>query len=204
LTVLFFRYTIPGEDGNTSEGHRQLNWVWYQVCLENSQEYVDVMTDIDGHRHRTTLPPGKIDPRNWEKQKALALTTLPKPFAEMVQKTQKPFISAINDRDLAQPSFFDGKLLLVGDSLATFRPHVAPSTNQAALNALLLERLMKGEIDAAEWEAQACAFAEFTTVRSQLWSAYYMSGVLTLTFGTTFARYWKTFIAQAVWNCLYR
>ncbi|PQE11536.1 Monooxygenase FAD-binding protein [Rutstroemia sp. NJR-2017a BVV2] len=197
-------YTIPGEDGNTSEGHRQLNWIWYQVCPEDSQEYVDVMTDIDGHRHHTTLPPGKIDPRNWKKQKALALRTLPKPFAEMVQKTRKPFISAINDRELAQPSFFDGKLLFVGDSLATFRPHVASSTNQGALNALLPERLMKGEIDAARWEAQARAFAEFTTVRSQLWGAYYISGVLTLTFVMTFARYWKTFIAQAIWNRLYR
>ncbi|PQE31907.1 hypothetical protein CJF32_00008825 [Rutstroemia sp. NJR-2017a WRK4] len=203
LMVRFSRYTMPGEDGNTSEGHRQLNWIWYQVCPEDSQEYVDIMTDINGHRHRTTLPPGKIDPQNWENQKALALRTLPKPFAEMVQKTRKPFISAINDRELAQSSFFDSKLLFVGDSLATFRPHVASSTNQAALSALLLERLLKGEIDAAKWEAQTRAFAEFTTVRSQLWGAYYISGVPTLKFVTTFARYWKTFIAQAIWNRLY-
>ncbi|PQE29278.1 Monooxygenase FAD-binding protein [Rutstroemia sp. NJR-2017a BBW] len=170
LMVRFSRYTIPGEDGNTSEGHRQLNWIWYEVCPEDSQEYVDIMTDIDGHRYRTTLSPGKIDPKNWENQKALALRTLPKPFAEMVQKTRKPFISAINGRELAQSSFFDSKLLFVGDSLATFRPHVASSTNQAALSALLLKRLLKGEIDVGKWEAQTRAFAEFTTA---IWNRLY-------------------------------
>ncbi|KAI9646539.1 hypothetical protein NHQ30_004532 [Ciborinia camelliae] len=96
-------YTIPGEDGNTSPGHRQLNWVWYNACPENSQEFVEVMTDVDGHRHRTTLPIGKVDPQNWEKQKALALEILPSPFAEMIQKTNKAFISAIYDREIAKP-----------------------------------------------------------------------------------------------------
>jgi hydroxymethylglutaryl-CoA reductase len=41
---------------------------------------------------------------------------------------------------------FDGKLLLVGDALAQFRPHVGSSTNQAALDALLLEKVLKGEM----------------------------------------------------------
>ncbi|KAF7864544.1 hypothetical protein EAF04_006676 [Stromatinia cepivora] len=196
-------YTIPGEDGNLSPGHRQLNWVWYNACPENSQEYFDVMTDVDGHRHRTTLPIGKVNPQNWDKQKALALKILPEPFAEMVQKTSKPFISAINDREIAKPSLFDGKLLFVGDSLATFRPHVASSTNQAALDAQLLEQLLKGEITAAEWEAKVLAFANFTAVRSELWGAYYMSGVPTLIFVTTFFRYWKTVAVQALWRRLY-
>ncbi|KAF7957880.1 hypothetical protein EAE96_003447 [Botrytis aclada] len=196
-------YTIPGEDGNASPGHRQLNWVWYNACVETSQEYIEVMTDIDGHRHRTTLPIGKVDPKDWDKQKALALQILPEPFSEMVQKTSKPFISAINDREVAKPSMFDGKLLFVGDSIATFRPHVASSTNQAALNAQLLEQLMKGEINLAEWEAKVLAFANFTAVRSELWGAYYMSGVATLIFVSTFLRYWKTVAVQAIWRRLY-
>lgn len=161
------------------------------------------MTDIDGRRHRSTLPIGKVDPQKWEKQKALALEILPEPFAEMVQKTTKPFISAINDREIAKPSMFDGKLLFVGDSLATFRPHVASSTNQAALNAQLLEQLMKGEISPEEWEAKVLAFASFTKVRSELWGAYYVFGVATPIFVSTFFRYWKTVVVQAFWRRLY-
>ncbi|APA07764.1 hypothetical protein SS1G_00649 [Sclerotinia sclerotiorum 1980 UF-70] len=196
-------YTIPGEDGNLSPGHRQLNWVWYNIHPENSQEYRDIMTDIDGHRHRTTLPIGKVTPQNWEKQKALALQILPAPFAEMVQKTTKPFISAIHDREIAKPSLFNGKLLFVGDALATFRPHVASSTNQAALDAQLLEQLMKGEITAAEWEDRVLAFANFTAVRSELWGAYYVFGVSTLVFVRTFLRYWKMVAVQAFWRRIY-
>ncbi|TGO26850.1 hypothetical protein BPAE_0052g00410 [Botrytis paeoniae] len=196
-------YTIPGEDGNTSPGHRQLNWVWYNQHPQSSQEYIDVMTDIDGHRHRSTLPIGKVDPQKWDKQKAFALEILPEPFAEMVQKTSKPFISAVNDREIAKPSMFDRKLLFVGDSLATFRPHVASSTNQAALDAQLLERLMRGEISAEEWEAKVLAFANFTKVRSELWGAYYVFGVATPIFVSTFFRYWKTVVVQAFWTRLY-
>ncbi|KAM0144605.1 hypothetical protein ACHAP3_000635 [Botrytis cinerea] len=196
-------YTIPGEDGNISPGHRQLNWVWYNQHPESSQEYIDVMTDVDGHRHRSTLPIGKVDPQKWNKQKALALSILPEPFAEMVQKTSRPFISAINDREIAKPSMFDGKVLFVGDSIASFRPHVASSTNQAALGAQLLERLMKGEISAKEWEAKVLGFASFTKVRSELWGAYYVFGVATPIFVSTFFRYWKTVVVQAVWRRLY-
>ena len=50
--------------------------------------------------------------------------------------------------------FFNGKLLLVGDALAQFRPHVGSSTNQAALDALLLEKVFKGEIGLDQWEEQ--------------------------------------------------
>lgn len=161
------------------------------------------MTDIDGHRHRTTLPRGKVAPRNWNKQKTLSRKILPPPFAEMVQKTSNPFISAINDREIAKPSFFNGKLLFVGDSLATFRPHVASSTNQAALDAQLLEQFLKGEITAKEWETKVLDFANLTAVRSELWGAYYMSGVLTITFATTFFRYWKMVVVQAIWKRVY-
>jgi hypothetical protein len=58
---------------------------------------------------------------------------LPVPFLEMIQKTANPFISAIRDLDIGKPSFFAGNLLFGGDALATFRPHVASSTQQAAI-----------------------------------------------------------------------
>ncbi|CAG8952811.1 hypothetical protein HYFRA_00007524 [Hymenoscyphus fraxineus] len=191
-------YTIPGEDGSTSPGSRQMNWVWYTLCPESSDEFAEVMTDVDGHRHHTTLPIGMIDPEKWEQQKALAGEILPEPFAEVVQRTTRPFISAIHDRETANPSFFDGKLLFVGDSLATFRPHIASSTNQAALDASLVGQLMNGEIDISKWEESVLAFANFAVLRSQLWGAYYLSGILSVTFAVAFFRYWKLFLVQSV------
>jgi 2-polyprenyl-6-methoxyphenol hydroxylase-like FAD-dependent oxidoreductase len=165
-------------------------------CAEDSQEFADVMTDVDGNKHRITLPSGKVDPKKWAKLTAHAHEVLPPPFAEMVQKTSNPFISSINDFDISKPSFFDGKLLFVGDALATFRPHVASSTHQASIDAALLERLMKGEITTQQWEEKVLAFARATTARSNLWGAYYMSGLPTLTFASALLELGKIMAVQ--------
>jgi hypothetical protein len=42
-----------------------------------------------------------------------------------------------------------GKVMLVGDAVAGFRPHTAASTSQAAYHATLLDRVMRKEM---EWE----------------------------------------------------
>ena len=113
---------------------------------EGSQELAEAMTDNVGRKHRHTLPIGKMRRDVWDKQRAVASRTLPPPFAELVDKTTQPFISAIVDIEVSRPSFFDGKLLFAGNALVPFRPHVAYSTNQAALDALLIEELLKGDI----------------------------------------------------------
>ena len=136
------------------------------------------MTDVDGRQHRNTLPIGKMAPAVWEKQKTFATTTLPAPFAELVRKTTKPFITAVTDIAAPKASFFDGKLLLVGDALVPFRPHVACSTNQAALNALLLEKVLEGEINLNGWERQVMDYAEITRLRSITWGSWYQVGYL--------------------------
>jgi 2-polyprenyl-6-methoxyphenol hydroxylase-like FAD-dependent oxidoreductase len=129
------------------------------------------MTDIDGRMHRSTLPIGKMNPAVWEKQKILAAKSLPPPYVELITKTTQPFITLVTDIASPKASFFDGKLLLVGDALVPFRPHVACSTNQAALDALLLEKMLKGEIPLTEWERQALDYAELTRLRSITWGA---------------------------------
>ena len=56
-------------------------------------------------------------------------------------------------------SFFDGKVLLIGDALAGFRPHTAASTSQAAFDAMRLEELVSGQIGLAEWESETMQYA---------------------------------------------
>lgn len=131
------------------------------------------MTDSNGRQHRLTLPIGKMRSEVWEKQQAVAQQTLPAPFAELVVKTTQPFISAIVDIPICKPSMYDGRLLFVGDALCAFRPHVASSGNQAAYDALLVAKLVRGEIDLQTWEAHVTNFAHLTRLRSITWGDWY-------------------------------
>lgn len=105
------------------------------------------MTDSDGHHHHFTLPVGKVQARLVEKQKKYAAQVLSPQFAELVQATRTPFVQAITDVLSPEAKFMDGRLLLVGDAVAGFRPHTAASTNQAAYHALLLEKVFAGEME---------------------------------------------------------
>lgn len=153
------------------------SYVWYCNCAEDSQDYAGLMTDSEGHRHRYFLPMGKMSEKSWNQQKTYAAKVLPVPFAELVEKTTRPFISSITDEISPRASFYNGKVLLVGDALASFRPHVASSTNQAALDAQLLVKVMTGQMTLAAWEHHVLRYARITLLRSRVWGAYYQSGI---------------------------
>jgi len=159
-------YTIPNAEGTLETGKRLINWVWYHNIEDSSPEYDELMTDVDGNKHRFTLPTGgHMQPRVWEKQKAFAKQTLPPQFAELVNLTDKPFVQAITDleppkskREVAR--LMGGKAVIVGDALAGFRPHTAASTSQAALHALLLERVFSNDMTWDEYEDQVFEHAQ--------------------------------------------
>jgi 2-polyprenyl-6-methoxyphenol hydroxylase-like FAD-dependent oxidoreductase len=141
-------YTIPGKHGTTKPGERLLNWVWYVNYVEESPEHIELMTDNEGKRHHITLPPGGIKEDVWRRQKDLANKMLPPQFAELVNKTEVPFVQAITDVVAPSALLESGRVLLLGDALAGFRPHTAASTNQAALDAMKLagavEKIIEG------------------------------------------------------------
>lgn len=87
------------------------------------------MTDNENNRHRFAVPPGKVSDAVWTRQQAVAAKVLPPDFAELVSKTTQPFVQLVTDVMASRASFFGGKVLLVGDALAGFRPHVFASTN---------------------------------------------------------------------------
>ena len=157
--VQFLAYLIPGTNGALESGHKLMNWVWYVNYLEGSEELNELMTDTSGRRHNVTLPVGKMQESVLSKQRERASKVLPPQFAELVNKTKQPFIQAITDVISPKCSYFNGKLMLMGDALAGFRPHTAASTSQAAYNALMLVDCMQGEISLAEYDAAVIAFA---------------------------------------------
>ncbi|KEF62662.1 uncharacterized protein A1O9_00635 [Exophiala aquamarina CBS 119918] len=158
-------YTIPGANGDLELGKRLVNWVWYWNFPEDSEEYKEVLTDSNGNRHRYTLPTGgHIGEEVWNRQKGRAKEVLPPQFAQLVQKTQKPFVQAITD--VTAPAqgapvgrLLGGKAALLGDALAGFCPHTAASTSQAAFDALMLERAFAGEITWGQYEENVLQYA---------------------------------------------
>ncbi|EME48130.1 hypothetical protein DOTSEDRAFT_69911 [Dothistroma septosporum NZE10] len=152
-------YLIPGKDGTIKPGERLFNWVWYVNYRDGSAELEELMTDTNGKRHAITLPVGLMQQQVWEKQKKHAADVLPSQYAEAVAKTEQPFIQAITDVISPENSFFHGKLLLVGDALAGFRPHTAASTGQAAFDALLLGKLYGRESGKREYDSSVLEFA---------------------------------------------
>jgi 2-polyprenyl-6-methoxyphenol hydroxylase-like FAD-dependent oxidoreductase len=152
-------YAIPGENGTLEPGQRLMNWVWYRNSKEDSDELVDLMTGKDQSHHHITLPPDQMKDEVWAKQKQDAKDVLPPQFAELVDKTVHPFVQAITDNVSPNNEFYDGKLLLVGDSLAGFRPHTAASTSQAAFDASTLGEWLGGEISRDEYNSRVMKFA---------------------------------------------
>jgi hypothetical protein len=100
-----------------------INFVWYYNFAEDSPEFEELMMDMDGVRHRITLPPGKMQSSVWNQQIEIARTRMSPQFAEIIAKTKYPFVQAITDVISPKNSFMGGKVLLIGDALAGFRPH---------------------------------------------------------------------------------
>ncbi|KAH8906462.1 FAD/NAD(P)-binding domain-containing protein [Coniochaeta sp. PMI_546] len=162
--IQILAYVIPGPSGTTEKGKRKVNWVWYWNVDDSSEEFRAIMTDKHGARHRWSLPPGNNMANDvWETQKQRARELLPPQFAELVLKTESPFVQAVTD--LEPPSdgrvwLLDDKAVLVGDCVAGFRPHTAASTSQAAFHALRLPQVFEGEIEREKYEEEVMNFAK--------------------------------------------
>lgn len=163
--VQILAYTIPGKNGTLEPGKRLLNWVWYNNYDEGSSEHTDLMTDKDGKKHHLTLPAGGVRDEVWAQQKKYAKKVLPQQFAELVEKTKIPFIQAITDVIAPSAILEGGRVILLGDSLAGFRPHTAMSTSQAAMDARTLAQALDKVIDGQgieplqKWEEHVLEYA---------------------------------------------
>ncbi|KAF2446603.1 FAD/NAD(P)-binding domain-containing protein [Karstenula rhodostoma CBS 690.94] len=145
-------YSTPTDDGDLDQGKRLYNWVWYMNLPENSSDIERLFTDVNGKQHQGTLPRGLVRPENWEKQKSLALSVLPPGLAEVVSKTTRPFLTRIYDVTSSKIIFFNSKLFVVGDAAMSIRPNVGMSTQLAAYDCNMLERVIEGKITPSQWE----------------------------------------------------
>ena len=120
------------------KGKRLLNFVWCTNFPEGEQELEEVMTNKEGKRRRVTIAPGTMREEAWELVKRRGRDRLPPQMSEMVEKTKQPFVQCITDVITPTNSILGGKVVLVGDALAGFRPHTVASTSQAAFDVMML------------------------------------------------------------------
>lgn len=125
-------------------------------------------------------------PEIWARQQAHANTTFqpPSSFLEVINKTTQPFISTIGDVTSPRASFFDNRLLLVGEALNLLRPHIGMSFNQGAMHALTLERVLKGEtgFGVKEWEREVLGWGERVKWITIAFGRFFLNGPLGATF----------------------
>lgn len=172
---------------------------------EESFEFSETFTDVDGNRHLTTIPRGKIAPKVWQRVSSRASKFGNPNFADLTASINEPFVSAVRDFPGSKSVFHDGKVLLVGDAFSLCRPHTVScskvlvnpianshkggSTSQAAFQALELLKVLDGSLELEEWEKACIESADEERTRS--------IGAAGFFFGGEMPKFVKNMMAQA-------
>jgi 2-polyprenyl-6-methoxyphenol hydroxylase-like FAD-dependent oxidoreductase len=141
-------YFIPGARADTSEGRRQLNWVWYVAASDDELE--QFLTDRQGVLHHSSLPLGGATEESIAALRARARREVHPRMAALIEATEQPFIQKIVD--IVVPRTVFGRVCLLGDAAFVVRPHTAGATAKAATDATLLADTLqdaKGDIKKA-------------------------------------------------------
>ncbi|WP_308259065.1 FAD binding domain-containing protein [Pseudonocardia sp. H11422] len=147
-------YPIPGKNGELAVGDRELNYVWYRNVSEGP-ELDELLTDKRGFPCPVSVHPGQVQDRFVDELRAAARELLPPSAAELVTRTEEPFIQPVLDIEVPQMAF--GRVALMGDGAFAARPHAAAGTAKAAADAWALAdalRATDGDVVTAlaKWE----------------------------------------------------
>jgi 2,6-dihydroxypyridine 3-monooxygenase len=146
-------YPIPASDGSIEPGRRQLNFVWYRNYLEGG-DLEELLTDRNGTRHETSLPPGSVKDSHIAELRAVAMSRLPEKIAHVVCSATQPFVQVICDVGVPRMAF--GRVCLIGDAAFAVRPHAAAGSAKAAADAWALTEAIGRQSNVvaalADWE----------------------------------------------------
>lgn len=163
------RYLTPSATGSIESGERLIEWCWYDTCDADSSDFNDFMTDRNGFRHNVTVPAELLAPETWERQLARRKDIVPplwhRLFATSTEHSQ-PLLTAIRSFENTTSSFFDKKLLLVGEAFCQIRPHLGASCSIPALQALGLSQVLKGEKTWEDVEKEVVEYASTLAIGS--------------------------------------
>jgi 2-polyprenyl-6-methoxyphenol hydroxylase-like FAD-dependent oxidoreductase len=166
-------YIIPTDDGKVEPGHRLLNWCWFFNVDENSPDMVRIFTDVHGKRHQSTISQGLVKPELWTAQLSSFVNNMVPHVAELLSKTsiENLFVTKMNDCLCTTPSFYDGRVVLVGDAFAGLRPHTGAGTDQAARHILELDRVWQGYCTQEQWDREMVLYSQRNMKASRLMGA---------------------------------
>ncbi len=159
-------YTIPGPNGSLKEADRAINFAWYDWPSATTT-ITGILTDTDGHTHRTTLPKGKMRAEIREAQLERAREMFHPELLELPLKLTEPFVSVISSVMAPKATAFDNRLFFIGDALVQLQPNSGQGTNHAAREAVSLAEVFAGSITAEEWEAKVLETARAERLTSQ-------------------------------------
>jgi 2,6-dihydroxypyridine 3-monooxygenase len=146
-------YPIP-HPVERDPAQRFLNYVWYRNAAPGAG-LDDLLTDRAGALRQVTMPAGAVQPRHVAEMKAAAQELFPPAVAELIARTEEPFMQAIYD--VTVPRMAYGRACLIGDAAFVARPHAGAAVGKAAMNAWRLGDAVReagGDIAAAlaAWE----------------------------------------------------
>jgi 2,6-dihydroxypyridine 3-monooxygenase len=137
--ILAYPIPVPaaagqGDTSGPAPG-RCVNWVWYRN-VPAGPALAEVMTDRHGARRALSVPAGAAARSAVAGLREAAARYLARDLAELVLKTDEPFLQCIVD--VAVPRMADGRVCLIGDAAFAARPHAAAGTAKAAADAWAL------------------------------------------------------------------
>ncbi|KIL93718.1 hypothetical protein FAVG1_02279 [Fusarium avenaceum] len=147
-------YKVPSDQGDFSAEGATMNYLLYENVADGSSKMEDIFTDTKGRLHQNTVPRGTVRPEMWDRARVEHLPYLAPPFAELLAKTDHPFVSKIGDGMCDSPSYFGGKVTLVGEAFCSIRPHTGAAAELSAVQNELMVKLRRGGITPGEWEEQ--------------------------------------------------
>lgn len=149
-------YPVAGEGNDLRPGHRRYNFVWYRPA--DDAELKDLLTGTDGVTQDLSISPLLLRPEKIAQMREAADRLLSPQFAELVARTQTPFIQPIYD--LSVERMTEGRVVLLGDAAFVGRPHCGMGVTKAAEDAVALARML-----GRNGTSVAAALAEFDATR---------------------------------------
>lgn len=148
-------YPVAGANHTMAKGARRYNFVWYRPA--DAQQLAALMTDAQGQHFPLGIPPSKVSQAHIDAMRQAAHERLAPQFAEILDKTDQPFLQPIYDCTTNAMAF--GRIALMGDAAFVARPHVGMGVTKAAEDAMALVQAM------AEHGATAVALKAFEKAR---------------------------------------
>jgi len=92
LTSSSYYVLADAQNPNTTTSGCEFVWIWYSILPSSSSAFAEAMTDIDGKKHFTTIPRGRVQPEVWRKFRDQNTALFNPHFNDLLANTNEPFI----------------------------------------------------------------------------------------------------------------